>query len=117
MTRRLLPLAVLTTTLALASACSEARTLYDKAAACGEALGLASLTPDPQKAKQEAAEKAERLHKLAQNTSDGDVKGALETLATEYVEVSKRNVREIETTANWAAEVARTQENVRQVCL
>jgi hypothetical protein len=119
MSRRLALVAVAFAALALISACDQAKSLGDKASACAQALGLSTFvpSPDPEKTKQEAADKAARLRQLAADTQDGNVKGALGALANEYVEVSKKSVNEIERTANWAANLAKTQENVRKICL
>ncbi|MBP2325531.1 hypothetical protein JOF56_005916 [Kibdelosporangium banguiense] len=119
MSRRLAPVAAVLVALALTSACEQAKSLGDKASACAEALGLATLvpSPDPEKTKQEAAAKAAKLQQLAADTQDGNVKGALGALAGEYVEISKKNLSELENAANWAAGLARTQESVRKICL
>jgi hypothetical protein len=116
MPRRLL---TLTLVLGLVSACDQAKALGDKASICADALGLATLIPDtdPEKTRQLALQKADRLKKLASSAQEQDVKGALTTLADEYVDVSKRQANELRNFAGWAGDLYRNQENVRKICL
>jgi hypothetical protein len=116
MPRRLLTLALV---LGLVSGCEQAKALGDKASICADALGLATLVPDadPEKTRQLALRKADQLKKLAASAQEQDVKGALTTLADEYVDVSKRQASELRNFAGWAGDLYRNQESVRKVCL
>jgi hypothetical protein len=119
MTRRLLAIAMIAPALGLLSACDQARALGDRASICADALGLATLVPDtdPEKTRQAAKEKAEKLKSLAAAAEEKDVKGALGTLANEYVEVSKRRAEDLRNFAGWAGDLFKNQENVRKICL
>jgi hypothetical protein len=120
MPRRLMVLLVaLAPALGLLSACDQAKALGDKASICADALGLATLVPDsdPEKTRQEALDKANKLKGLAKDAQEKDVKGALTTLADEYVAVSKRRADDLRNFAGWAGDLYRNQDNVRKICL
>jgi hypothetical protein len=119
MSRRLMVIAAIAPALGLLSACDQAKALGDKASICADALGLATLVPsgDPEKTRREAVEKAKKLEGLAADTQEGDVKGALSTLADEYIEVSKKQASELRDFAGWAGDLYRNQESVRKICL
>lgn len=117
MPRRLIvSLAVL---LGLLAACDQAKALGDKASTCADALGLATLVPDTDadKVRKEAVDKANKLKSLASDAQDKDVKGALTTLADEYVSVSKRRAEDLRNFAGWAGDLYRNQDNLRKICL
>ena len=119
MTRRLLAIAAIAPALTLLTACDQAKALGDKASICADALGLATLVPDtdPEKTRQAAKEKAEKLRSLAADAQEQDVKGALGTLADEYIDVSKRRAEDLRNFAGWAGDLVRNQEKVRKICL
>ncbi|TCO46470.1 hypothetical protein [Actinocrispum wychmicini] len=120
MPRRLIvTLAAVATSLGLLSACDQAKALGDKASVCADALGLATLVPDtdPEKVRKEAVDKANRLKSLAKSADDKDVKGALTTLADEYVATSKRRAEDLRNFAGWAGDLYRNQDNLRKICL
>jgi hypothetical protein len=103
----------------LLSGCDQAKALGDKASVCADALGLATLVPDsdPEKTRRAAVEKANKLKSLANDAQEKDVKGALTTLADEYVQVSKRRAEDLRNFAGWAGDLYRNQDNVRKICL
>jgi hypothetical protein len=120
MSRRLLvTIAAIAPALGLLSACEQAKALGDKASICADALGLATLVPDtdPEKTRKEALAKAEKLKGLAADAEEKDVKGALTTLADEYVQVSKKRADDLRNFAGWAGDLYKNQENVRKICL
>jgi NH3-dependent NAD+ synthetase len=119
MSRRLAAIAVLTPALALLSACDQVNAAADKATVCTQALNLVTLVPnpDPEKTRQEAADKAKQAEELATDVQNADVKGALDAMAQQYVEASKKSVEELSNFAGWTAELVKTQENLRKACL
>jgi hypothetical protein len=119
MSRRLAAIAVLTPALALLSACDQVNAAADKVSVCTEALNLVTLVPnpDPEKTRQEMADKAKKAEELASNVQNADVKGALDSMAQEYVDATKKSVDELRNFTGWTADLVRTQENLRKACL
>jgi hypothetical protein len=100
------------------SAVDQASSATDKASVCAEALGLADLNPlvDPDRLKARAAAKRDRLHELAGNVSDQDVKAALLTMADSYLEVQKEHFDDLTVVANWVKRNARYLDALRRAC-
>jgi PBP1b-binding outer membrane lipoprotein LpoB len=75
----------------------------DKASVCTEALGLVDLLPwtDPEKVKERAADKEQRLRELAETVNDQDVAGSLTTIADSYVAVQQERVEDITQASDW----------------
>ncbi|WP_410617959.1 hypothetical protein [Amycolatopsis sp. cmx-8-4] len=90
----------------------------DKVGACAEALGLADLNPlvDPQRLKERAADKAQRLRALAGNVADQDVKNALLGMADSYVEVQKEHIEDAGVVARWAKRNVGKLDALRTAC-
>ncbi|WP_326945022.1 MULTISPECIES: hypothetical protein [unclassified Amycolatopsis] len=90
----------------------------DKVGACAEALGLADLNPlvDPQRLKERAADKAQRLRALAGNVGDQDVKNALLGMADSYVEVQKEHIEDAGVVARWAKRNVGKLDALRTAC-
>ncbi|UOZ08498.1 hypothetical protein [Amycolatopsis sp. WQ 127309] len=90
----------------------------DKVGACAEALGLADLNPlvDPQRLKERAADKAQRLRALAGNVGDQDVKNALLGMADSYVEVQKERIEDAGVVARWAKRNVGKLDALRTAC-
>jgi riboflavin synthase len=90
----------------------------DKVGACAEALGLADLNPlvDPQKLKERAEDKEQRLRELAGNVADQDVKNALLGMADSYVEVQKERIEDAGVVAKWAKRNVAKLDALRTAC-
>ncbi|WP_328447619.1 MULTISPECIES: hypothetical protein [unclassified Amycolatopsis] len=90
----------------------------DKVGACAEALGLADLNPlvDPQKLKERAEDKEQRLRALAGNVADQDVKNALLGMADSYVEVQKERIEDAGVVARWAKRNVAKLDALRTAC-
>jgi hypothetical protein len=102
----------------VSTAVDTANSAGTRAAACGEALGLADLNPlvDPAKIKARAADKAKRLRELAGQVQEQDVKNALFTMADSYVEVQKERFEDLGVVGKWAARNAQHLDQLRKVC-
>jgi len=84
-------------------AVDEVSSVADKASVCTEALGLVDLLPwtDPEKVKERAADKEQRLRELAESVNDQDVAGSLTTLADSYVAVQRERIEDITQASDW----------------
>jgi len=94
--------------------------LSDKVSVCADALKLATYRPDandPDKAKREASENADRLREIANKADEQDVKSALSALADQYAAVSEKQPREFANIGAWIDGVVRNQESLRKICL
>jgi hypothetical protein len=115
---------VLAATLVLAG-CSEvndavdgATDFADKASVCAEALGLADLNPlvDPERLKQRAEDKEQRLRELASDVADEDVKASLLGLADSYVQVQKERIEDAGVVARWVKRNTERLDALRKAC-
>ena len=84
-------------------AVDEVSSVADKASVCTEALGLVDLLPwtDPEKVKERAADKEQRLRELAESVNYQDVAGSLTTLADSYVAVQRERIEDITQASDW----------------
>ena len=102
----------------VSSAVDQGSRTADKVGACAEALGLADLNPlvDPQKLKERAEDKEQRLRELAGNVADQDVKNALLGMADSYVEVQKEHIEDAGVVAKWAKRNVAKLDALRTAC-
>jgi hypothetical protein len=100
------------------SAVDQASVATDKASVCAEALGIADLNPlvDPEKLRQRAEDKEQRLRELADSVSDQDVKASLLTMADSYVEVQKERFEDLSVVTAWAKRNAEHIDTLRKAC-
>lgn len=118
---RLRGAAAVLTAMAVLGGCStveQVGSVTDKASVCAEALGLADLNPlvDPDRLKQRAADKEQRLRELAGHVSDGDVQESLLSMADSYVEVQKERFDDLSVIAGWAARNTAHLDALRRAC-
>ncbi|WP_158887637.1 hypothetical protein [Amycolatopsis anabasis] len=101
------------------NAVDQATSATNKVSACGEALGLANLNPAaaPEKIKNEAQQKAERLRQLGNQVAEADVKQTLFTMADSYVELEKKRVDELANLSDWIKRNTENLDRLRRVCL
>jgi len=90
----------------------------DRASVCAEALGLADLNPlvDPEKLKQRAEDKEQRLRELAGNVADEDVKASLLGLADSYLQVQKEHLQDAGVVARWVQRNTERLDALRKAC-
>ncbi len=100
------------------SAVDEASAVTDKATVCAEALGLADLNPlvDPDKLKQRAADKEQRLRELAENVADEDLKASLLGVADSYLQVQKEHLEDAGVVATWVKHNTERLDTLRKAC-
>ncbi|MFE0021777.1 hypothetical protein [Amycolatopsis sp. NPDC059021] len=98
------------------SAAGSAGRTVDKVKACGEALGLADLNPDPAKLKERALDKERRLRELAGNVQQQDVKNALTGMADSYLQVQKERIEDAGVVAAWTKRNLERLDALRKVC-
>ncbi|MFD9888228.1 hypothetical protein ACFWY9_02715 [Amycolatopsis sp. NPDC059027] len=98
------------------SAADSAGRTADKVKACGEALGLADLNPDPAKLKERALDKERRLRELAGNVQQQDVKNALTGMADSYLQVQKEHIEDAGVIATWTKRNLERLDALRKVC-
>jgi hypothetical protein len=123
--RPLVPAALLASAALFTAGCDEvgaavdqANEVTDKAAVCAEALGLADLNPlvDPDKLRERAEAKEQRLRELAENVNDQDVQSSLLTMADSYVEVQQERYEDLSVIAEWAKRNAERIDALRKAC-
>lgn len=109
----------------LAAGCSEVNdavddvsSVADKASVCTEALGLVDLLPwtDPDKVKERAADKEQRLRELSESVGDQDVARSLTTVADSYVAVQRERVEDITQASGWVRDHLDRIDALRSAC-
>jgi len=93
-------------------------TASDKVSICAEAIRLAGFTPDvsnPERAAQEAKDKAEDLRRLAGQTPDKALQGALNDMANKVGELRAQDITAPKVAA-WATEKATTLKALTRAC-
>ncbi|WP_328605043.1 hypothetical protein OG943_34160 [Amycolatopsis sp. NBC_00345] len=100
------------------TAVDTANSTADRVSTCTEALGLADLNPlvDPDKLKERAQDKEQRLRSLAANVQDNDVKNALLGMADSYVQVQKEHIQDAGVVAAWAKRNVAKLDALRKAC-
>jgi hypothetical protein len=97
---------------------NEASAVVDKASVCAEALGLADLNPlvDPDRLRERAEDKEQRLRELAESVADQDVKASLLGLADSYVQVQEERIEDASVVAKWVARNTERLDALRTAC-
>jgi hypothetical protein len=99
-------------------AVDQAGAVVDKASVCAEALGLADLNPlvDPDRLRERAEDKEQRLRELAGSVADEDVKASLLGLADSYLQVQKERIDDASVVARWVQRNTERLDALRTAC-